>query len=147
LRLSIRSLIKPVGIVLFLGPIVFSGFNYSAYSAEKSKDVSSNTKAATKKETYLYRRFGAYYLCTVRSLGVEYEKALNISASAFADFISVKHGGYVDDAPGKQFNTRDLYFIGRNQMTYKALIFCPDSVPKKVKQQNEKWRKELSEKD
>ncbi len=136
MRLSIRSLIRPLGIFFLLGPIFLSGFNASVFSADKSKskNETSKTKVATKSDTFLYRQIGVNILCRARLADIEFPKAIGISAATFADVILQKHDGLVEEIPDTKLSAKQLYLSAEVQIIEGALKFCPDSIPLEAKE-------------
>ena len=105
------------------------------------KDLTSNTKPASSTDTFLYRQLGVNFLCRARMADVEFPKALGIAAATFADVISQKHGGFVEELPDKKLTTKQLYLSAEIQIIEGAIKFCPDNVPSEAKDKFEEFVK------
>ncbi len=105
------------------------------------KDANSNTKPATSKDTFLYRQLGVNFLCRARMADVEFPKALGIASATFADVISQKHGGFVEELPDKKLTAKQLYLSAEIQIIEGAIKFCPDNVPSEAKDKFEEFVK------
>jgi len=137
LRLFLKTIYKSNSIALLIAPIVFFSFAPTAYSEEDAKkgstDTFSSNNIATKADTFLYRQIGVNILCRARLAEIEFPKALGISAATFADVILQKHGGAVEEMPGKKLTAKQLYLSAEVQILEGAIKFCPDSVPEEAK--------------
>ena len=111
------------------------------------KDVTSNTKPASSTDTFLYRQLGVNFLCRARMADVEFPKALGIASATFADVISQKHGGFVEELPDKKLTAKQLYLSAEIQIIEGAIKFCPDNVPSEAKDKFEEFVKTETKKD
>ena len=86
--------LKFFGISLFLS---FSLFEIN--SINNQIKAGKNLVAATEKDIFLYRQMGASYLCIASKAKVDFNKGLGIASATFANVISGKHGGVIQEVP------------------------------------------------
>ena len=131
-----------LGITLIL-PITFFDFciNNKPIKAEK------NLIAASEKDLFLYRQMGASYLCIASKAEVDFNKGLGIASATFANVIIGKHGGAIKELGNEKLDEKRLYNAGTLQIVGSALNICPESIPKKIKNEYEKKIKELVKKN
>ena len=99
--------------------------------------------AATEKDLFLYRQMGASYLCIASKAEVDFNKGLGIASATFANVIIGKHGGLIKELGNEKLNEKRLYNSGTFQIVGSALNICPESIPKKIKNDYEKKLKQF----
>ena len=136
-----KRLIKLLSISLILS---FSLFEINTIN----KQIKAEKKlvAASEKDLFLYRQMGASYLCIASKAEVDFNKGLGIASATFANVITGKHGGVIKELGKEKLNEKNLYNAGTFQIVGSALKICPESVPKKIKNDYEKRLKEILKK-
>ena len=120
---------------------------------KSSKVVANNEKnnPATAEEIFLYRGIGSSFVCNAQAAGVEFSKAVGISAATYAQVLNGRHGGYVASAGDKKLTNKQLFSGAEFQVVTGALQYCPDEVPddvkSKVEEAIEKQRNQQGEKN
>ena len=130
--------LKFFGISLFLS---FSLFEINSINNQIKSE--KNLVAATEKDIFLYRQMGASYLCIASKAKVDFNKGLGIASATFANVISGKHGGVIQELGDEKLNEQRLYNSGTFQIVGSALNICPESIPKEIKNDYEKRGKQL----
>ena len=102
-----------------------------------------NLIAASEEDLFLYRQMGASYLCIASKAEVDFNKALGIASATFANVIVGKHGGAIRELGNEKLDEKKLYNAGTFQIVGSALNICPESIPKKIKNDYEKRLKQL----
>ena len=102
-----------------------------------------NLIAASEKDLFLYRQMGASYLCIASKAEVDFKKGLGIASATFANVIIGKHGGAIKELGNQKLDEKKLYNAGTFQIVGSALKICPESIPKKIKNDYEKRVKQL----
>ena len=132
---------KLMGVLFFLFFILFEINTTNKYlKAEK------NLISATEKDLFLYRQMGASYLCIASKAEVDFNKGLGIASATFANVIIGKHGGAIKELGNEKLDEKKLYNAGTFQIVGSALNICPDSIPKKIKNDYQKRLKQLVKK-
>ena len=103
-----------------------------------------NLIAASEKDLFLYRQMGASYLCIASKAEVDFNKGLGIASATFANVIVGKHGGAIKELGDEKLDKKKLYNAGTFQIVGSALEICPESIPKKIKNEYKKRLKELA---
>ena len=136
-----KRILKLLGISLF---IPFTFFELNAIN----KQIKAEKKliAASEKDLFLYRQMGASYLCIASKADVDFNKGLGIASATFANVIIGKHGGAIKELGSKKVDEKKLYNAGTFQIVGSALNICPESIPKKIKNDYEKRLKQLTKK-
>lgn len=112
-------------------------------SSNKQIKAEQNVIAASEKDIFLYRQMGASYLCIASKAEVDFNKGLGIASATFANVIIGKHGGAIKELGNKKLDDKKLYNAGTFQIVGSALNICPESIPKKIKNDYDKKLKEL----
>ena len=99
--------------------------------------------AATEKDLFLYKQMGASYLCIASKAEGDFNKGLGIASATFANVIIGKHGGFIKELGNEKLDEKKLYNAGIFQIVGSALNICPESIPKKIKNDYEKRVKQL----
>ena len=136
-----KRFIKLIGISLI---IPFSFFEINTLN--KQIKAEKNLIAASEKDLFLYRQMGASYLCIASKAEVDFNKGLGIASATFANVIVGKHGGAIKELGSKKLDEKKLYNAGTFQIVGSALNICPESIPKKIKNDYEKKLKQLVKK-
>ena len=102
-----------------------------------------NFIAASEEDLFLYRQMGASYLCIASKAEVDFKKGLGIASATFANVIIGKHGGAIKELGKEKLDEKKLYNAGTFQIVGSALNICPESIPKKIKNDYEKRLKQL----
>ena len=136
-----KSIIKLLGISIIL-PI--SLFEINIFN--KQTNAEESFIAATEKDLFLYRQMGASYLCIASKAEVDFNKGLGIASATFANVIIGKHGGAIKELGNEKLDEKKLYNAGTFQIVGSALNICPDSIPKKIKNDYQKRLKQLVKK-
>ena len=135
-------------IIQFLGISLFLSFTlFDICTINKQVKAEKNLVAATEKDLFLYRQMGASYLCIASKADVEFSKGLGIASATFANVIIGKHGGVIKELGNEKLNQKKLYNSGTFQIVGSALSICPESVPKKIKNEYENKLKQLVKKN
>ena len=121
--------------------ITFSFFEINTLN--KTIKAEKNLIAASEKDLFLYRQMGASYLCISSKAEVDFKKGLGIASATFANVIIGKHGGAIKELGNKKLDEKKLYNAGTFQIVGSALNICPESIPKKIKNDYEKSLKKL----
>ena len=132
-----KRIIKLLGISLFSFALFEIGTINKQIKAEK------NLVAATERDLFLYRQMGASYLCIASKAEVDFNKGLGIASATFANVIMGKHGGVIKELGNEKLNQKKLYNSGTFQIVGSALNICPESIPKKIKNDYKKRLKQI----
>ena len=133
-----KRIIQILGFNLILSFALFEiGTINKQFKAEK------NLVAATEKDLFLYRQMGASYLCIATKAEVDFNKGLGIASATFANVILGKHGGVIKELGNEKLNQKKLYNSGTFQIVGSALNICPESIPKRIKNDYEKRLKQI----
>ena len=133
-----KKILKLLGISLFI-PFILFDIN----TINKQTKAEENLSAASEKDLFLYRQMGASYLCIASKAEVDFNKGLGIASATFANVIIGKHGGAIKELGKEKLDEKKLYNAGTFQIVGSALNICPESVPKKIKNDYEKRVKQL----
>jgi len=133
-----KRILKFLGISFFI-PFIFFEIN----TINKQIKAEKNFIAASEKDLFLYRQMGASYLCIASKAEVDFKKGLGIASATFANVIIGKHGGAIEELGSKKLDEKKLYNAGTFQIVGSALNICPESIPKKIKNDYEKRLKKL----
>ena len=131
-------ILKLLGISLFIS-FIFIEIN----TINRQIKAEKNLIAASEKDLFLYRQMGASYLCIASKAEVDFNKGLGIASATFANVIIGKHGGAIKELGKEKLDERRLYNAGTFQIIGSALNICPESIPKKIKNDYEKRLKKL----
>ena len=136
-----KRILKLLGIIFFLSFTLFE-----INTINKQTKAEKNLVAATEKDIFLYRQMGASYLCLASKAEVDFNKGLGIAGATFANVITGKHGGVIEELGNTKLDEKRLYNSGLFQIVGSALNICPENIPKKIKNDYEKKLKELLKK-
>ena len=130
-------------IVKFLGIILIPFTLFEINLTNNKIKAEKNLIAASEKDLFLYRQMGASYLCIASKAEIDFNKGLGIASATFANVIIGKHGGEIEELGNKKLDEKKLYNAGTFQIVGSALNICPESIPKKIKNDYEKRVKQL----
>ncbi len=116
---------------------------FEIITINKQLKAEKNFVAASEKDLFLYRQMGASYLCIASRAEVDFNKGLGIASATFANVIIGKHGGAIKELGNEKLDEKKLYNAGTFQIVGSALNICPESIPKKIKNDYEKRLKQL----
>ena len=133
-----KKFLKLLGISLI---IPFTLFDINTIN--KQTKAEENLIAASEKDLFLYRQMGASYLCIASKAEVDFNKGLGIASATFANVIIGKHGGAIKELGKEKLDEKRLYNAGTFQIVGSALNICPETIPKKIKNDYEKRLKKL----
>ena len=133
-----KRILKILGIFIIL-PFTLFEIN----TRNKLTKAEQNLIAASEKDLFLYRQMGASYLCIASKADVDFNKGLGIASATFANVIIGKHGGAIKELGNEKLDEKKLYNAGTFQIVGSALNICPESIPKKIKNDYEKRLKQL----
>ena len=133
-----KRILKSLGLSIVI-PFIFLEINTISQQIKAEK----NLVAASEKDIFLYRQMGASYLCIASKAEVDFNKGLGIASATFANVIIGKHGGAIKELGSKKLDEKKLYNAGTFQIVGSALNICPESIPKKIKNDYEKRLKQL----
>ena len=136
-----KKILRLLGISLFLS---FTFFEINIIN--KQLKAEKNLVAATEKDLFLYRQMGASYLCIASKAEVDFNKGLGIASATFANVIIGKHGGAIKELGNEKIDEKKLYNAGTFQIVGSALNICPESIPKKIKDDYQKRLKQFVKK-
>ena len=123
-----KKFLRLLAISLFLS---FTFFEINII--DKQLKAEKNLVAATEKDLFLYRQMGASYLCIATKAKVDFSKGLGIASATFANVIIGKHDGFIKELGDEKLNQKRLYNAGTFQILGSAINICPNSIPKKFK--------------
>ena len=130
----------------FLVIIIIPFTLFDINTINKQTKAKENLIAASEKDLFLYRQMGASYLCIASKAEVDFKKGLGIASATFANVIVGKHGGAIKELGDEKLDEKRLYNAGTFQIVGSALNICPESIPKKIKNDYEKRLKEIVKK-
>ena len=133
-----KRILKLLGIIIII-PLSLLELN----AINKQIKAEKNLMAATEKDLFLYRQMGASYLCIASKAEVDFNKGLGIASATFANVIIGKHGVAIKLLGNEKLDEKKLYNAGTFQIVGSALNICPESIPKKIKNDYEKRLKQL----
>lgn len=111
--LAVQALLAPIG--LFASPA----------HAQKAKP-------ATNEDIALYQAMGTSFFCMSALEGVEFPKALGISASTYAQALKGRHNGQVASLKGKALTDKEMFAAAEQQLLLRAMSACPKAIPADV---------------
>ena len=133
-----KRILKFLGVSIVI-PFTFFEINLLNKQIKAEKKLS----AASEKDLFLYRQMGASYLCIASKAEIDFNKGLGIASATFANVIIGKHGGAIEELGNERLDEKKLYNAGTFQIVGSALNICPESIPKKIKNDYEKSLKKL----
>ena len=117
-----QKLLGALAVQAFLAPIGLLG---SAASAQQAKP-------ATNEDIAVYQAMGTSFFCMAALDGVEFPKALGISASTYAQALKGRHEGQVASLQGKALTDKEMFAAAEQQVLVRAMAACPKAIPDDV---------------
>ena len=130
----------------FVNAVIVSLTLFEINTLNNHVKAEKNLIAASEKDLFLYRQMVASYLCIASKAEVDFNKGLGIASATFANVIIGKHGGAIKELGDEKLDERKLYNAGTFQIVGSAINICPESIPKKIKNDYEKKLKEFAKK-
>jgi len=127
--------------------LIFTFSFFEINTIDKQVKAEKSLIAASEKDIFLYRQMGASYLCISSKAEVDFKKGLGIASATFANVIIGKHDGVIEELGNKKLDEKKLYNAGTFQILGSAINICPESIPKKIKNDYEKNLKKLIKKN
>ena len=109
----------------FLAPLALTGSPAMAQQAAKAKP-------ATNEDIAVYQAMGTSFFCMAALDGVEFPKALGISASTYAQALKGRHNGQVASLKGKALTDKEMFAAAEQQVLLRAMSACPKAIPADV---------------
>ena len=109
----------------FLAPLALIGSPVMAQQAAKAKP-------ATNEDIALYQAMGTSFFCMAALDGVQFPKALGISASTYAQALKGRHKGQVASLKGKTLTDKEMFAAAEQQVLLRAMSACPKAIPADV---------------
>ena len=117
-----QKIVGVMAVQAFLAPICFFG------SAAHAKQA----KPATDEDIAVYQAMGTSFFCMAALDGVEFPKALGISASTYAQALKGRHQGQVASLIGKTLTDKEMFAAAEQQLLVRAMSACPKAIPDDV---------------
>ena len=117
-----QKLLGALAVQAFLAPIGFFG---SAAHAQQAKP-------ATNEDIAVYQAMGTSFFRMAALDGVEFPKALGISASTYAQALKGRHEGQVASLNGKALTDKEMFAAAEQQVLLRAMAACPKAIPDDV---------------
>ena len=130
MSIHFRQLTKAFWFNLLVAPLLLVGTTELAIAKPKGEPKQS---PATKEDIFLYRGLGSSYLCNARQAGVDFPKAVGISAATYVQVLNGRHGGLVESAGKEKLTNKQLFSGAEFQIITGALQYCPKEVPADIK--------------
>lgn len=111
--LAVQALLAPVGL-----------FGSAA--------LAQQAKPASNEDIAVYQAMGTSFFCMAALDGVEFPKALGISASTYAQALKGRHNGQVASLKGKSLTDKEMFAAAEQQVLLRAMAACPKAVPDDV---------------
>lgn len=117
-----QQLLGALAVQALLAPVALFG---SAAQAQQAKP-------ATNEDIAVYQAMGTSFFCMAALDGVEFPKALGISASTYAQALKGRHNGQVASLKGKSLTDKEMFAAAEQQVLLRAMAACPKAVPDDV---------------
>ena len=118
-----HKLLKVLAVPAFLAPFSLFGPDARAQQA---------TTPATNSDIAIYQAMGTSFFCMAALDGVDFPKALGISASTYAQALKGRHGGKVAALKGKTLSDKEMFAAAEQQVLLRAMNACPKAIPADV---------------
>ena len=118
-----HKLLGVLAVPAFLAP--FSLFGSDAHAQQA-------TTPATNSDIAIYQAMGTSFFCMAALDGVDFPKALGISASTYAQALKGRHGGKVAALKGKTLSDKEMFAAAEQQVLLRAMNACPKAIPADV---------------
>ena len=129
-----------------LVPFSLFGLLYGLNIYKKPVFANSEFKPANQEDIALYEGMGVSYVCLAsrKEINLDFQKSLGVAASTFVAVIQSKHGNKVIDKDKEISVENKLLFENATfRILGRAIQTCPDNVPKKSKEEFNKFIKQL----
>lgn len=121
-----QKLLRALAVPALLVPAVFLGAEAQAQKA------GAPTKPASQEDILIYQAMGTSFFCMAALDGVDFPKALGISASTYAQALKGRHNGQVASLQGKTLTDKEMFAAAEQQVLLRAMQACPKAVPDDV---------------
>ena len=101
-------------------------------SSAQAQKATNQTKPATHEDVLVYQAMGTSFFCMAALDGVEFPKALGISASTYAQALKGRHNGQVEALKGKTLTDKEMFAAAEQQLLLRAMQACPKAIPNDV---------------
>ena len=118
-----HKLLGVLAVPAFLAPFSLFGSDARAQQA---------TTPATNSDIAIYQAMGTSFFCMAALDGVDFPKALGISASTYAQALKGRHGGKVAALKGKTLSDKEMFAAAEQQVLLRAMNACPKAIPADV---------------
>ena len=118
-----HKLLGVLAVPAFLAPFSLIGSDARAQQA---------TTPATNDDIAIYQAMGTSFFCMAALDGVDFPKALGISASTYAQALKGRHGGKVAALQGKTLSDKEMFAAAEQQVLLRAMNACPKAIPADV---------------
>ena len=130
---------------IFSASILLTIFQFDLFMGLKTVRANTKKVAANFNDLALYEGMGTSYVCGASKKGIdlEFKKSLHVASSTFVTVVMKKHDSTIIDINSKKEQKIDPEVLYNNvsfRLIGRALDACPDSVPKKTKNE---FKKEL----
>tara|TARA_B100000963_G_scaffold299671_1_gene271788 strand:+ start:72 stop:476 length:405 start_codon:yes stop_codon:yes gene_type:complete len=108
--------------------------------------ANSDLKPANQEDIALYEGMGVSYVCLAsrKEINLDFQKSLGVAASTFVAVIQSKHENKVLDKNKEiSIENKILFENATFRILGRAIQTCPDNVPKKSKEEFNKFIKQL----
>ena len=112
-------------------PALLVPFGLIGTSAQAQK-ANNSTKPASQEDILIYQAMGTSFFCMAALDGVEFPKALGISASTYAQALKGRHNGQVAALKGKTLTDKEMFAAAEQQVLLRAMQACPKAIPNDV---------------
>ena len=89
-------------------------------------------KPASNEDIAIYQAMGTSFFCMAALDGVEFPKALGISASTYAQALKGRHQGKVASLKDKTLTDKEMFAAAEQQILLRAMSACPKAIPDDV---------------
>ncbi|MAR07530.1 MAG: cAMP phosphodiesterase [Cyanobium sp. NAT70] len=97
-----------------------------------AQKAANSVKPATNEDILIYQAMGTSFFCMSALDGVEFPKALGISATTYAQALKGRHNGQVASLKGKTLTDKEIFAAAEQQVLLRAMQACPKAIPSDV---------------
>ena len=101
---------------------------------------------ATKQDIAIYQAMSTSFFCMAAMDGVDFPKALGISASTYAQALKGRHDGKVSMLSNKTLSEKEMFAAAEQQVLLRAMQACPKAIPADVQAKVKDAVKKMSKK-
>ena len=101
---------------------------------------------ATKQDIAIYQAMSTSFFCMAAMDGVDFPKALGISASTYAQALKGRHDGKVSMLDNKTLSEKEMFAAAEQQVLLRAMQACPKAIPADVQAKVKDAVKKMSKK-